>query len=62
MRNRYNLSGAAMEEAPYEISSVRLFAGPTLDKTIPDQTTIMNLCHLLKCHNAEEFLKRNLIG
>ncbi len=37
-----------MEEALYEIASMRLFAGLSLDKAIPDHTTIMNFRHLLE--------------
>ncbi len=40
-----------MEDALYEIASMRLFAGLSLDKAIPDRTTIMNFRHLLKAHN-----------
>lgn len=38
-----------MEDALYEIASMRLFAGLSLDKSIPDHTTIMNPRHLLEC-------------
>jgi len=48
MQNWYNLSDPAMEEALYEIASMRLFAGLSLDKAIPDHTTIMNFRHLLE--------------
>lgn len=44
----YSLSDPAMEDALYEIASMRLFAGLSLDKTIPDHTTIMNFRHLLE--------------
>jgi len=37
-----------MEDALYEIASMRLFAGLSLDKPIPDHTTIMNFRHLLE--------------
>jgi IS5 family transposase len=40
-----------MEDALYEIASMRLFAGLSLDKAIPDRTTIMNFRHLLEAHN-----------
>ena len=37
-----------MVDALYEIASMRLFAGLSLDKKIPDHTTIMNFRHLLE--------------
>ncbi|MCX2832616.1 IS5 family transposase [Microbulbifer thermotolerans] len=46
----YNLSDPAMEDALYEIESMRRFAGVRLDK-IPDETTILNFRHLLEKHN-----------
>ena len=48
MQQWYSLSDPAMEDALYEIASMRLFAGLSLDKPIPDHTTIMNLRHLLE--------------
>ena len=39
-----------MEDALYEITSVRLFADLSLDNPIPDHTTIMNFRHLLEKH------------
>ena len=47
----YSLSDPAMEDALYEIASLRLFTGLSLDKAIPDRTTIMNFRHLLETHN-----------
>lgn len=46
MQHGYNLSDPAMEGALYEIASMRLFSGLSLDKPIPDHTTIMNVRHL----------------
>ena len=46
----YNLSDGAMEDALYEIASMRLFAKLSLDQAIPDRTTIMNFRHLLEQH------------
>ena len=46
----YNLSDGAMEDALYEIASMRLFARLSLDQAIPDRTTIMNFRHLLEQH------------
>lgn len=39
-----------MEDALYEIASMRQFALLSLDKAIPDRTTIMNFRHLLEKH------------
>ncbi len=39
-----------MEDALYEITSMRLFAGLSLEGAIPDHTTIMNFRHLLEKH------------
>ncbi|MCK2084253.1 IS5 family transposase [Aeromonas sp. 3925] len=46
----YSLSDGAMEDALYEIASMRLFAKLSLDHDIPDRTTIMNFRHLLVQH------------
>lgn len=46
----YDLSDGAMEDALYEIASMRLFARLSLDQAIPDRTTIMNSRHLLEHH------------
>ena len=48
--NGDNLSDEAMEDALYEIASMRQFARLSLDKAIPDRTTIMNFRHLLEQH------------
>ena len=50
MQQWYNLSDPAMEDALYEIASMRLFARLSLDKAIPDHTTILNFRHLLERH------------
>lgn len=39
----YNLSDTAMEDALYEIESMRRFAGLRLSGAIPDETTIFEL-------------------
>ena len=39
-----------MEDALYEITSIRLFAGLSLEGAIPDHTTIMSFRHLLEKH------------
>ena len=41
MQNWFGLSDPAMEEALYEIASMRQFAGLSLTKPIPDETTIL---------------------
>lgn len=50
MQQWYSLSDGAMEDALYEITSMRLFAKLSLDQPIPDRTTIMNFRHLLEQH------------
>ena len=47
MQHWYNMSDPAMEDALYEIHSMRKFAGLSLDR-IPDETTILNFRHLLE--------------
>ena len=51
----YNLSDPAMEDALYEVESMRRFASITLD-TVPDETTILNFRHLLEQHGLGEKL------
>jgi len=46
----YNLSDPALEDALYEVESMRRFAGLKLDR-IPDETTILNFRHLLERHD-----------
>ena len=41
MQHWYNMSDPAMEDALYEIQSMRRFAGLTLSGPIPDETTIL---------------------
>ena len=48
MQQWYSLSDETMEDALYEIASMRQFAHLSLDKAIPDRTTIMNFRHLLE--------------
>lgn len=50
MQQWYSLSDEAMEDALYEIASMRLFAHLSLDGAIPDRTTIMHFRHLLEKH------------
>lgn len=54
----YNLSDPAMEDALYEIESMRRFAKLTLSEPIPDETTILNFRHFLETHKlGKVFLK-----
>ena len=58
MQNWFALSDPAMEEAVYEIASLRNFAGLNLNEPIADETTILNFRHLLEEHElAEDILK-----
>jgi hypothetical protein len=45
MQNWFALSDPAMEEALYEIASLRAFAHLNLAEPIPDETTILNFRH-----------------
>ena len=53
MQLLYNLSDPALEDALYEIESMRRFAGLRLSDNLPDETTILNFRH---------FLERNKFG
>ncbi|WP_285414695.1 IS5 family transposase [Variovorax sp. efr-133-TYG-130] len=58
MQNWFALSDPAMEEALYEIASLRAFAGLGLE-AIPDETTILNFRHLLEASDlAEDIFKQ----
>jgi IS5 family transposase len=58
MQNWFALSDPAMEEALYEIASLRTFAHLSLTEPIPDETTILNFRHLLEEYDlAEDILK-----
>jgi IS5 family transposase len=58
MQNWFALSDPAMEEALYEIASLRTFARLSLSEPIPDETTILNFRHLLEANDlAEDILK-----
>lgn len=53
----YGLSDPGVEEALYDMHSMREFAGLDLaHDTIPDETTILNFRHLLEAHNLTEAL------
>ncbi|MGJ7531406.1 IS5 family transposase [Variovorax sp. GB1P17] len=59
MQNWFALSDPAMEEALYEIASLRTFAGLKLSEPIPDETTILNFRHMLEEYDlAEDILKQ----
>lgn len=59
MQNWFALSDPAMEEALYEIVSLRNFAGLNLSEPIPDETTILNFRHMLEEYDlAEDILKQ----
>ncbi len=58
----YNLSDEGMEDGLYEIASMRLFARLTLDKPIPDRTTIMNFRHLLEKHHLGRAIFQEING
>jgi len=55
MQHWYGMSDPAMEDALYEIHSMRQFAGLSLDQ-IPDETTILNFRHLLEKHKLGQKL------
>ena len=54
MQNWFALSDPAMEEALYEIASLRSFAGLDLREPIPDETTILNFRHMLEESDLSE--------
>lgn len=59
MQNWFALSDPAMEEALYEIASLRNFAGLTLSEPIPDETTVLNFRHMLEESDlAEDIFKQ----
>lgn len=52
MQNWFGYSDPGMEEALYEVTSVRRFAGLSLTHDrLPDETTILNFRHLLERHD-----------
>ncbi len=63
MQQWYGLSDPGMEEALYDIESVRRFAGIELgQEEIPDETTILNFRHLLEKHQLTEKLLEEVNG
>ena len=51
MQNWFGLSDPAMEEALYEVASMRQFAHLSLTRPIPDETTILNFRRLLEVND-----------
>jgi IS5 family transposase len=52
MQNWFNLSDRQMEDALYEIESMRRFGGfSSVTDALPDETTILHFRHLLEKHN-----------
>jgi IS5 family transposase len=41
-----------MEDALYDIASMQLFASLSLNKAVPNQTTILKFRHLLEHHDV----------
>jgi IS5 family transposase len=58
MQNWFALSDPAMEEALYEIASLRTFAHLSLNEPIPDETTILNFRHLLEANDLADDILR----
>ena len=56
----YNLSDPAMEDALYEIESMRRFAGLKITDALPDETTILNFRHLLERHKLGKKLFKEI--
>jgi transposase, IS5 family len=55
----YNLSDPGMEDALYEVESMRRFVGISLDR-VPDETTILNFRHLLERHALGKMLFKEI--
>ena len=57
MQNWFGLSDPGMEDALYEVASMRRFAGLNLDdEAIPDETTLVRFRHWLEAHDLTEAL------
>lgn len=52
----YNLSDPGMEDALYEVESMRRFAGLRINRPIPDETTILKFRHLLEENNLGKLI------
>jgi len=59
MQNWFALSDPAMEEALYEITFLRTFAGLGME-SVPDETTILNFRHLLEASDLAEDIFRQV--
>jgi IS5 family transposase len=52
LQHWFNLFNPGLEDALYEFRMLRLFAGTDSDQEpVPDETTILNVRHLLKKHD-----------
>ena len=59
MQNWFGLSDPGMEEALYEVASMRQFARLSLLEAMPDESTILRFRHLLEQHEiAPQILER----
>ena len=58
----YNLSDPGLEDALYEIESMRRFAGLRLSDRIPDETTILNFRRLLEKNGLGQKLFEEING
>ena len=56
----YNLSDPAMEDALYEIESMRRFAGLSLSGPLPDESTILKFRHLLERHKLGKVILKEV--
>jgi len=62
MQNWFNLSDRQMEDALYEIESMRRFAGfGGVTDALPDETTILHFRHLLEKHNLTVILLEEIL-
>jgi len=59
MQHWYYMSDSAMEDALYEIYSMRKIAGLSLER-IPDEATILNFRQLLEKHKRGEKIFREI--
>ncbi len=61
MQQWFNLSDPAMEDALYDIESMRRFAGIELgEDAVPDETTILRFRHLLEKHCLSESIFKQI--
>ena len=60
MQNWFALSDPEMEEALYEIASLRNFATLKLSEPIPDETTILNFRHMLEEYDLVEDISKQV--